>query len=150
MVKKKTPVAPIVQDTSPEDAAIGEETMNSFTVWMRAAAAAAASSATMPVKDLDDFIAFNTKVVSRAHAELWVSDDGKVMFKDVGSSSGTWVNKHRLSPPGKESRAYPLNSGDVIQLGIQYQGRQEDVYKSVVMKIIVTTQANDLPKPRLW
>jgi len=31
----------------------------------------------------------------------------------------------RLSPSGKESRPYPLKDGDIIQLGIDYQGRQE-------------------------
>ncbi|KAI8609309.1 hypothetical protein BC830DRAFT_1043300, partial [Chytriomyces sp. MP71] len=94
-----------------------------------------------------DFIAFKSKVVSRVHAELWVSEEGKVMFKDIGSSSGTWVNRHRLSPSGKESRGYSIKSGDVIQLGMDYQGRQEDVYKSVVMKIFVTIRSKDPPKP---
>ncbi|KAJ3075529.1 hypothetical protein HDU98_007775 [Podochytrium sp. JEL0797] len=94
-----------------------------------------------------DFIAFKSKVVSRAHAELWVSDEGQVLFKDVGSSSGTWVNRHRLSPSGKESREYVVKSGDVVQLGMDYQGRQEDMYKSVVMKIFVTMRSKDPPKP---
>ncbi|KAJ3241480.1 hypothetical protein HDU81_000532 [Chytriomyces hyalinus] len=155
-VDKKTPVAPIVQDTSPEDVAMNDEAVdvpvlpNSYQStpgqFMERAVAAASSTAT-PVEPHIDFIAFKSKVVSRTHAELWVSDDGKVMFKDVGSSSGTWVNKHRLSPSGKESRAYALKSGDVIQLGIDYQGRQEDVYKSVVMKIFVTIRSKDPPKP---
>ncbi|KAJ3245847.1 hypothetical protein HDU78_008436 [Chytriomyces hyalinus] len=155
-VDKKTPVAPIVQDTSPEDVAMGEEAVdvpvlpNSYQSTpgqFMDRAVAAASSTTTPAEPHIDFIAFKSKVVSRTHAELWVSDDGKVMFKDVGSSSGTWVNKHRLSPSGKESRAYALKSGDVIQLGIDYQGRQEDVYKSVVMKIFVTIRSKDPPKP---
>ncbi|KAJ3255758.1 hypothetical protein HDU77_003527 [Chytriomyces hyalinus] len=152
----QTPVAPIVQDTSPEDVAMGEEAVdvpvlpNSYQSTpgqFMDRAVAAASSTTTPAEPHIDFIAFKSKVVSRTHAELWVSDDGKVMFKDVGSSSGTWVNKHRLSPSGKESRAYALKSGDVIQLGIDYQGRQEDVYKSVVMKIFVTIRSKDPPKP---
>ncbi|ORY34467.1 hypothetical protein BCR33DRAFT_722696 [Rhizoclosmatium globosum] len=114
----------------------------------------AASSSTTPAiipekkeQPQVDFIAFKSKVVSRTHAELWVSEDGQVMFKDVGSSSGTWVNRHRLSPSGKESRPYAIKSGDVIQLGMDYQGRQEDMYKSVVMKIFVTIRSKDPPKP---
>ncbi|KAI9340208.1 hypothetical protein BDR26DRAFT_861466 [Obelidium mucronatum] len=96
-----------------------------------------AASEKKPEQPQIDFIAFKSKVVSRAHAELW----------DVGSSSGTWVNRHRLSPSGKESRAYNIKSGDVIQLGMDYQGRQEDMYKSVVMKIFVTIRSKDPPKP---
>jgi len=31
----------------------------------------------------------------------------------------------RLSPSGKESRPYPLKDNDIIQLGIDYQGKSE-------------------------
>ncbi|KAI8841547.1 SMAD/FHA domain-containing protein [Chytriomyces cf. hyalinus JEL632] len=122
--EKKIPMAPIALNTYPEDMFMAEE-----------------------VEPHIDFVAFQSKVVSRMHAELWVSDDGKVMFKDVGSSSGTWVNKRRMSPAGKESRAYEIENGDVIQLGITYQGEQEDIFKSVGMKIFVTVQPNNPPSP---
>jgi len=49
----------------------------------------------------------------------------KLYFRDIGSSSGTFLNKLRLSPSGKESRPYLLRSGDVIQLGIDYHGKKE-------------------------
>ncbi|KAJ3401654.1 hypothetical protein HDU80_005821 [Chytriomyces hyalinus] len=147
--EKKTPMAPIVLDTSHEDAAIAEEGVDvlhkMYIDWKRAQAVA--SSITTPVEPHIDFIAFQSKVVSRMHAELWVSDDGKVMFKDVGSSSGTWVNRRRMSPAGKESRAYEIENGDVIQLGITYQGKQEDIFKSVVMIIFVTVQPNNPSSP---
>ncbi|KAJ3110175.1 hypothetical protein HK100_003131, partial [Physocladia obscura] len=107
----------------------------------------AAAASRLRAQPAVDFVAFKSKVVSRAHAELWVSDDGQVMFRDVGSSSGTWVNRHRLSPSGKESRPYVIKSGDVVQLGMDYQGRQEDMYKSVVMKIFVTMRSKEPPKP---
>ncbi|KAJ3093957.1 hypothetical protein HDU97_008783, partial [Phlyctochytrium planicorne] len=105
----------------------------------------------------DDVIAFRSKVVSRAHAEVWISNDGQAMIRDVGSSSGTFLNRLRLSPSGRESRPYPLKSGDVIQLGIDYQGRQEvqekilltktdiDIYKSVQIKIFITPLQNVKP-----
>ncbi|RKP03006.1 hypothetical protein CXG81DRAFT_10076, partial [Caulochytrium protostelioides] len=89
-----------------------------------------------------EFIAFRSKVVSRTHAELVISDDLQVYFRDVGSSSGTFLNRLRLSPTGKESRPYPLKSGDILQLGVDYQGRQEEVYKSVMMKIFITVNRN--------
>lgn len=43
----------------------------------------------------------------------------------MGSSSGSFLNRLRLSASGKESRLFPLKSGDIIQLGVDYQGRQE-------------------------
>lgn len=73
-------------------------------------------------------INFRSKVVSRAHAELWVGKDLQVYFRDIGSSSGSFLNHLRLSPSGKESRPYPLAPEDVIQLGVDYQGRQEGLY----------------------
>jgi len=82
------------------------------------------------------FITFQSKVVSRNHAEIWYKD-GQLYFRDIGSSSGTFLNKLRLSPSGKESRPYPLRSGDVIQLGIDYHGKKEDIYRCIMMKIII-------------
>lgn len=61
----------------------------------------------------------------------------QLYVKDTGSSSGTFLNKLRLSPTGKESRPYPLKSGDIIQLGMDYQGRPEDVFKCVIMKVML-------------
>ncbi|KAJ3312874.1 hypothetical protein HDU76_002783 [Blyttiomyces sp. JEL0837] len=68
------------------------------------------------------------------------------MLRDVGSSSGTFLNRLRLSPSGKESRPYPIKSGDVIQLGVDYQGRQEEIYKCVMIKIFVSVKSKDPPK----
>ncbi|KAJ1544389.1 hypothetical protein HK405_008695 [Cladochytrium tenue] len=77
---------------------------------------------------------FRSKVVSRRHADIWLKC-GQLYLKDAGSSSGTFLNGMRLSPAGKLSRPYHLRNGDVIQLGADYQGRQEDLFKGVVMKI---------------
>lgn len=51
----------------------------------------------------------------------------QVYLKDTGSSSGTFLNHMRLAPSGRESRPYPLKDNDIIQLGIDYQGRPEGV-----------------------
>lgn len=67
---------------------------------------------------------FKSKVVSRVHAEIWLKG-GHVYLKDIGSSSGTFLNKLRLSPAGKRSRPYPIKNGDIIQMGVDYQGRAE-------------------------
>jgi hypothetical protein len=86
------------------------------------------------MKELDtisiDPVWFKSKVVSRSHAEIWLKDGqvsqiNKVYLRDSGSSSGTFLNKMRLSPASKMSRPYPLREGDVIQLGVDYQGRTE-------------------------
>ncbi|KAI8912445.1 SMAD/FHA domain-containing protein, partial [Gorgonomyces haynaldii] len=80
---------------------------------------------------------FKSKVVSRVHAEIWLKD-GQVYLKDVGSSSGTFLNKMRLSPANKRSRPYPLRQGDLIQLGVDYQGRTEEIYKAVELRVEIT------------
>ncbi|KAJ7255593.1 hypothetical protein C8J57DRAFT_1075303 [Mycena rebaudengoi] len=94
-------------------------------------------------------IAFKSKVVSRAHAEVWVegaSGGGGVKFyiRDTKSSSGTFLNHVRLSPANTESRPHQIKDGDILQasipltnppLGVDYQGGAEDIYKSVKIRI---------------
>ena len=43
------------------------------------------------------------------------------MIRDTKSSSGTFLNNHRLSPPGQESTFQPLRDGDTLQLGVDFQ-----------------------------
>ncbi|KIK91713.1 hypothetical protein PAXRUDRAFT_60430, partial [Paxillus rubicundulus Ve08.2h10] len=81
-------------------------------------------------------LAFKSKVVSRSHAEIWLQS-GKFFIKDTKSSSGTFLNHLRLSPAGQESRPYQLRDGDILHLGVDYQGGSEDIYKSVKIKIEV-------------
>ncbi|KAJ2599882.1 hypothetical protein GGF39_002037 [Coemansia sp. RSA 1721] len=79
-------------------------------------------------------IAFKSKVVSRSHAEIW-TENGQFYIKDTKSSSGTFLNHIRLSPPSVESRAHPLNDGDILQLGVDYQGGTLDIYKCVKIRL---------------
>ncbi|KAI9500038.1 hypothetical protein GGI25_003040 [Coemansia spiralis] len=79
-------------------------------------------------------IAFRSKVVSRSHAEIW-TENGQFFIKDTKSSSGTFLNHMRLSPPGVESRPYPLHDGDILQLGVDYQGGKIDIYKCVRIRL---------------
>lgn len=76
-----------------------------------------------------DALSFKSKVVSRAHAELFIANDGTVSFRDVGSSSGSFLNRLRLSASSKKSPFQTLKSGDIIQLGVDYQSRQEGLGK---------------------
>ncbi|KAJ2742775.1 hypothetical protein GGI20_004233 [Coemansia sp. BCRC 34301] len=79
-------------------------------------------------------IAFKSKVVSRSHAEIW-TEGGQFFIKDTKSSSGTFLNHMRLSPPGQESRPHPLHDGDILQLGVDYQGGSVDTYKCVKIRL---------------
>ncbi|GAA5819943.1 hypothetical protein JCM10212_001555 [Sporobolomyces blumeae] len=80
-------------------------------------------------------VAFKSKVVSRGHAEVWADGTGKFFIKDTKSSSGTFLNHIRLSSPNTESRPFPLKDGDVLQLGVDYQGGTEEIYRCVKMRV---------------
>jgi hypothetical protein len=54
-------------------------------------------------------LAFKSKVVSRAHTEIWVENGGKFFIRDTKSSSATFLNHVRLSPANAES---PPFTGD--------------------------------------
>ncbi|KAI9273728.1 hypothetical protein BY458DRAFT_508044 [Sporodiniella umbellata] len=83
----------------------------------------------------ENHISFKSKVVSRSHCEISLSADGKVQLKDTKSSSGTFVNHLRLSPANQESQLTEIKDGDLIQLGVDYQGGHEEIYRSVKMKL---------------
>jgi pSer/pThr/pTyr-binding forkhead associated (FHA) protein len=79
-------------------------------------------------------VGFKSKVVSRRHCEFWY-EDGKWFIKDVKSSSGTFLNHIRLSPPGTESKPFPVNDGDIVQLGIDFKGGEEMIFRCVKMRL---------------
>jgi FHA domain len=61
---------------------------------------------------------FDSKVLSRQHAELWADRSGKVWIRDVKSSNGTFVNGQRLSPENQTSDQHELRQHDTLELGI--------------------------------
>lgn len=79
-------------------------------------------------------VGFKSKVVSRRHCEFW-HENGRWYIKDVKSSSGTFLNHIRLSPPGTESKPFPLNDGDIVQLGIDFKGGEEMIFRCVKMRL---------------
>lgn len=81
-------------------------------------------------------LAFKSKVVSRAHAEIWL-ENGRFFIRDTKSSSGTFLNHLRLATAGHESKPFQLRDGDILQLGVDYQGGSEDIYKSVKIRVEV-------------
>ncbi|CBQ73748.1 related to component of the spindle assembly checkpoint dma1 [Sporisorium reilianum SRZ2] len=80
-------------------------------------------------------IAFKSKVVSRGHAEIWCEPGGKFFIRDTKSSSGTFLNHIRLSGPNLESKPFAIKDGDVVQLGVDYQGGTEEIYRCVKMRV---------------
>ncbi len=56
-------------------------------------------------------------------------------LRDTGSSSGTFLNHIRLSGPNKESKPSPIKDGDVIQLGVDFKGGEEEIYRCVKMRV---------------
>ncbi|KAF9984659.1 hypothetical protein BGZ75_003755 [Mortierella antarctica] len=83
---------------------------------------------------LPNRVTFKSKVVSRGHAEIY-TDRGKFYIRDTKSSSGTFLNHARLSPPGVESKPTQLKDGDVVQLGVDYQGGTQEIYRCVKMRL---------------
>ncbi|KAF2738446.1 hypothetical protein EJ04DRAFT_52738 [Polyplosphaeria fusca] len=61
---------------------------------------------------------FDSKVLSRQHAEIWAERNGKISIRDVKSSNGTFVNGQRLSPENRESEIHELREQDMLELGI--------------------------------
>ncbi|KAE8341656.1 hypothetical protein BDV24DRAFT_151049 [Aspergillus arachidicola] len=61
---------------------------------------------------------FDSKVLSRQHAEVWAEKGGRIFIRDVKSSNGTFVNGTRLSPENRESEPHELRENDQLELGI--------------------------------
>lgn len=80
-------------------------------------------------------VGFKSKVVSRRHCEFFYQNNSW-FIKDVRSSSGTFLNHIRLSPPGEESRPYAIKDGDLVQLGIDFKGGEEMIFRCVKIRIL--------------
>lgn len=61
---------------------------------------------------------FDSKVLSRQHAEIWADRVGKIWIRDVKSSNGTFVNGQRLSAENRDSDPHELREQDILELGI--------------------------------
>lgn len=72
---------------------------------------------------------FDSKVLSRQHAEVWADRNGKIWIRDVKSSNGTFVNGNRLSPENRDSEPHELREQDTLELGIDIVSEDQ---KSIV------------------
>lgn len=89
---------------------------------------------TNPNAPSDAPVGFKSKVVSRKHCEFSYVD-GTWHIKDVASSSGTFLNHIRLSQPNVESKLYPVKDGDIVQLGIDFRGGEEMIFRCVKIRL---------------
>lgn len=89
---------------------------------------------TNPNAPSDAPVGFKSKVVSRKHCEFSYVD-GSWHIRDVASSSGTFLNHIRLSQPNMESRLYPVKDGDIVQLGIDFRGGEEMIFRCVKIRL---------------
>ena len=76
-----------------------------------------------------------SKVVSRTHACFRVDCYGNWYLKDLKSSSGTFLNHMRISPASSLSRDFLLKDGDTIQLGMDFRGGTEELYRSIKFRV---------------
>jgi len=66
---------------------------------------------------------FDSKVLSRQHAEIWAEKGtGRVYIRDIKSSNGTFVNGQRLSAENRESDPHEIRAEDILELGIDIVG----------------------------
>lgn len=80
---------------------------------------------------------FDSKVLSRQHAEIWADRNGKVWIRDVKSSNGTFVNGARLSQEARESEPHELQTQDHLELGIDIVSEDQKtvVHHKVAAKV---------------
>ncbi|OQO00605.1 hypothetical protein B0A48_13095 [Cryoendolithus antarcticus] len=80
---------------------------------------------------------FDSKVLSRQHAEVYADRNGRIFIKDVKSSNGTFVNGMRLSPENKESEPREVREQDVLELGIDIVSEDQKtvVHHKVAAKV---------------
>ncbi|EEB09259.1 FHA domain-containing protein Far10 [Schizosaccharomyces japonicus yFS275] len=79
---------------------------------------------------------FDSKVLSRHHAKIWFDKNTMgVYVRDVKSSNGTFLNGTRLSAENRSSAPYRLNSGDILDFGVDICNDDSIVHKNVSGKV---------------
>lgn len=78
---------------------------------------------------------FDCKVLSRNHALLW-HENGKFFLQDTKSSNGTFVNNHRLSKSGEESKPQEVFSNDVVQFGVDVIENSKNISHGCITAVL--------------
>jgi pSer/pThr/pTyr-binding forkhead associated (FHA) protein len=69
---------------------------------------------------------FDSKVMSRSHAEIWADNSGKVWIRDAKSSNGTYINGQRLSREINDLDQHELREQDMLELGIDILSEDQE------------------------
>lgn len=81
---------------------------------------------------------FDSRVLSRQHAEVWADrDTGKVWLRDCKSSNGTYINGNRLSAENTESEPQEIKKTDQLDLGIDIVCNDDtkQMYKKISSRV---------------
>jgi len=88
------------------------------------------------VKPAHNNAIFESKVLSRSHAEIW-TDKGKVYIQDTKSSNGTYLDGVRLSATASKSEPEELKSGMELKLGVDVTENSTSAHKCVAFQVTV-------------
>ncbi|XP_073823898.1 sarcolemma associated protein [Musca autumnalis] len=72
---------------------------------------------------------FDCKVLSRKHAVIWYTPDGKFWVKDTKSSNGTFINDNKLGEEEAE-----LHFGDIVKFGVDVvENSRKEVHGCIIV-----------------
>lgn len=81
---------------------------------------------------------FDSRVLSRQHAEIWADrETGRIWLKDCRSSNGTYLNRQRLSGENTESEPFELRRNDQLDLGIDIASEENSsmIYRKISARV---------------
>lgn len=74
---------------------------------------------------------FDCKVLSRNHAMLWYTADGRFWVKDTKSSNGTFINDNKLGNDPAE-----LHYGDTVKFGVEViENSRQEVHGCIIARV---------------
>ncbi|KAH8240305.1 hypothetical protein KR032_010065 [Drosophila birchii] len=74
---------------------------------------------------------FDCKVLSRNHAMLWYTADGRFWVKDTKSSNGTFINDNKLGNDPAE-----LHYGDSVKFGVEVvENSRQEVHGCIIARV---------------
>ncbi|KAH8338619.1 hypothetical protein KR074_004249 [Drosophila pseudoananassae] len=74
---------------------------------------------------------FDCKVLSRNHAILWYTADGRFWVKDTKSSNGTFINDNKLGNDPAE-----LHYGDIVKFGVEViENSRQEVHGCIIARV---------------
>ncbi|KAM8715770.1 hypothetical protein ACLKA7_002765 [Drosophila subpalustris] len=74
---------------------------------------------------------FDCKVLSRNHAMLWYTADGRFWVKDTKSSNGTFINDNKLGNEPAE-----LHYGDTVKFGVEViENSRQEVHGCIIARV---------------